>query len=316
MTTALAVYDEDTAAFLESMASPADMTAASSPDVLKINYDEDSIHPRGVWVLGQKKKDGAITEQGSVVDKVVILAARCRYSYYHEATGEAVSTMIFEAGSQPPDKAEADAKVAALNGKLKFQIVLFGMAIVDGAFKEFISYQGGSAYKPVSDHIKDLSIIITPTKKISAPLFAHLTILGPTVKDRKGAVTFFIPTFEKGQLMTRDQLGFFGAKRDDVVAYIEHVNSMAKERKDKGVKAAPPAAGPSSTMYAPPAAADPFADLGKMKRAGSPPSTGDDVPFDMPGSAPSATPAPSSAAMPVDDDGYDIEAAMAAILSK
>lgn len=312
--TAVAIYDDATLDALAGMASPADIAASAGPDILKINYDEDSIHPRGVWVLGQKKKDNVIVEEGVVIDKVILLAARCRYSYYHEATGDYVNTMVFEAGGQPPDKAEADAKVAQLGGQLKFQTVLYGLAIIEGGFKEFVSYQGGVAYQPLKAHLQDLSVIITPTRKIPAPLFAHVTILGETVKGKKGTITYYTPTFSKGAQITFDQLGYFANKRDEAVNYIAHQNAMASERKEKVVA---PVAPPASTMYTPPAYVPPAAptprppvDLGAMNSAmATPPKMEDDVPFDMPGT-------PAAGGPPADDGSYDIEAAMAAILAK
>lgn len=301
--TAVATYDEAMAERLAAMASPADMIVNSGPDVLKINYDEESIHPRGAWVLGQRKdKEGKIIEEGHLVDKIVIVAARCRYTYYHEATGETISTQIFEGGGQPADKAEVTARVAALGGELKFQMVLFGMAIVEGKLKEFVSYQGGVAYNPLKAHLIDLSTIVTPTKKLTVPLFSHITLLGPTEKGKKGSITYFTPVFKKGPIMTMEQVEFFAKARDKAHDFIEHHNaSMANRAAEKAV---PPAAGPTKGEYVPP-----VVDVSKMKSA-TPEFTfdakpvGDDVPFDVP-----ATPAESSSA-----EEYDIEAAMKSVL--
>lgn len=296
-TTALATYDDATLEMLASMASPSDVVAAG-PDILKINYDEDSIHPRGVWVLGQRKKDNVITEEGVRVDKIVILAARYRYSYYHEATGEAVSTMVFEAGSQPPDKAVVDAKVAILGGQLKFQTVLYGVALTEeGGLKDFVSYQGGVAYQPLKALLADLSVYVSPKGRINSPLFSCVTVLGETRKDKKGTITFYHPSFKKGGLMTPEQLKYFAKKRDEVVNYIAQTNEMAREKAETSAPVAPPTSG----IYTPPPSARPPVDVDSLASAMPPsPAPPDDPPFDT----------------GIDIDSFDIEREMEAILRK
>jgi len=298
--TAVAVYDDAALERLAALANPTDIASQSGPDTLKINYDEDSIHPRGVWVLGQKKKDNVITEHGSWVTKIIILTTRYRHSYYHEPTGEAIGTQLFEVGSQPPDKAEVDAKVAALGGALKFQTVLIGMALTEGGLKEFVSYQGGVAYAPLRDHLLAVSTIITPTRVIKGmPLFSHVTILGESKKDKKGTITFYIPSFEKGPQLTAEQIEFFAGKRAEAYAYIDFTNGRAAERKAATV--APVYASPATDLYTPPPAARPV-DMGSMKSI-TPAPMEVDIPL-SPGTSTSST------------DEYDIEAAMAAIIGK
>jgi hypothetical protein len=299
-TTALATYDDNMLDLLAGLASPADMVAQSGPDMLKINYDEDSIHPRGVWLIGQKKKDNAIIEEGTLVDRVVILAVRNRYSFYDEDKKVYINTETFEAGGQPSDKAEVAAKVAKLGGELKFQFVLYGLAVVNGSFKEFVSYLGGSAYTAIKAHLVDLSTIITPTRKITAPLFASLTILGECEKKKSGATTFWVPSFKKGPLFTKEQIEYFKSKRDEVESFIVHQSVMNAERKRKD-DTAPAATGPSSEMYTPPV--DTMPDISAMKSlVPDPPKVGDDIPF--------------KAAPEASGDDFDIESAMKAILGR
>ena len=63
---AAATIDETLLAELTGMVKTEEIAAADAgPAVLKINYDEESVHGTGVWVLGQKTdKDGNIIEQG------------------------------------------------------------------------------------------------------------------------------------------------------------------------------------------------------------------------------------------------------------
>lgn len=302
-------YDEAMLEKLAAMANPEDIPITNMVDQLKINYDEESIHPRGIWVLGQRKnKENVITEQGEVVDNVIFLTVRCRYTYYHEKTKETVSTQIFKSGDQPNDKAECAAKVAALGGQLKFQYVIFGMACCEGGkLKEFVSYLGGSSFMPVKEYLLVLTTIITATKKITAPLYAHMTLLGPTEKKKNGTITYYIPSFQRGAGFTLEQIEFFAKKRDEASDYCEHMNEMAASyaaKKEEAPPVAPPITQPSMAEYIPPA--NNF-DVGAMKSA-NPTKMEDDVPFDLPGTVPSASTGSDSGV-------FDIEAAMAAVIN-
>jgi len=316
---AVAVYDEELLKGLEGMVDPRDVsTALNGPDQLKINYDEDSVYPRGAWVLGQKKnKEGKITEQGHVITHIVILTTRFRWSFYDENTKTTVSTLMFEAGSQPPNKAECDAKAESLGGQLKFQVVIFGLAIVEGVFKEFVSYQGGTGYGAFKDYLKELVTVQTTTKRITVPPFAHVTILKETEKKKNGSITYWIPVLERGQMMTMDQLQFFGQKRDDAYDFIVFANNRALERKET-ISLTAPVSAPSSSMYS--TGDDAFVmppetpkfvmpDVSGMKSANatvvSPVVSAPVVPAPV---------VPAPAAPDVDD--YDIEAAMRSIINE
>ena len=321
---AVAVYDEELLKGLEGMVDPRDVsTALNGPDQLKINYDEDSVYPRGAWVLGQKKnKEGKITEQGHVITHIVILTTRFRWSFYDENTKTTVSTLMFEAGSQPPNKAECDAKAESLGGQLKFQVVIFGLAIVEGVFKEFVSYQGGTGYGAFKDYLKELVTVQTTTKRITVPPFAHVTILKETEKKKNGSITYWIPVLERGQMMTMDQLQFFGQKRDDAYDFIVFANNRALERKET-ISLTAPVSAPSSSMYStgddvfvmPPVASKTetpkfvMPDVSGMKSANatvvSPVVSAPVVPAPV---------VPAPAAPDVDD--YDIEAAMRSIINE
>jgi len=316
---AVVAYDEELLKGLEGMVDPRDVsTALNGPDQLKINYDEDSVYPRGAWVLGQKKnKEGKIIEQGHVITHIVILTTRFRWSFYDENTKTTVSTLMFEAGSQPPNKAECDAKAESLGGQLKFQVVIFGLAIVEGVFKEFVSYQGGTGYGAFKDYLKELVTVQTATKRITVPPFAHVTILKETEKKKNGSITYWIPVLERGQMMTMDQLQFFGQKRDDAYDFIVFANNRALERKET-ISLTAPVSAPSSSMYS--TGDDAFVmppetpkfvmpDVSGMKSANatvvSPVVSAPVVPAPV---------VPAPAAPDVDD--YDIEAAMRSIINE
>jgi len=87
MANEVAIQDEAMLKLLAGMANKNDAGGeAKKVPVLKINYDPDSTHPRGAWVVGQKKaQDGSISEQGEVVAGLVILTVQNRWSYYNQA---------------------------------------------------------------------------------------------------------------------------------------------------------------------------------------------------------------------------------------
>ncbi len=302
--TAVATYDEKMLAALSMLSTPEESVAGGGVDVLKINYEEESAHPRGVWLLGQRKnKDGVITDEGTVVDKIVILTHQYRYSYYHEATKTYINTMTFAANSQPPDKAEVDAKIAAIRGaELKFQTVLYGLALLpDGTEKEFICYQGGVAYQPLKAHLKDIKKHPTDRNK-ELPDFSFVTELPETVKDKKGTTTFWRAVFKKGAMIAPEKLAEYVRKREEAYAYIALSNTQSAASKDKPAESGAASGPPSSMTYTPPV--DPLAGM-KM-------ATGTDMP-----------PPPDDKYLPpmdgipeVDPAAYDIEAAMSAILGK
>jgi len=299
-----AVYDEATIARLTGMANPSDAPMASGPDVLKINYDEESAHKRGVWVLGQRKdQEGNITDEGEVVTHILILTTRNRYSYYDQDTKDSVSSMMFENGRQPADKAECDRKILAYpKAKLKWQTVVLGLAIVGGAYKEFIYYAGGVSYVAIRDYMKELTVYIRPdgTKTSPVPPFIYVTELTETVKKKNGTISYWVPTFKKGKEVPVPQLDFLEEKRKAAYEFIEFSNGRASNAAPAA--SAPPAHGVGDMPeYTPPAAAPP---------ADAP------MPWEATGSAetvvPEAVPAPTEE--PAAED-YDIEAAMLNIVN-
>jgi len=320
--TALSLFNEETLKRITGMVNAGDTPAETGPETLKINYEEDSVYPRGSWVLGQKKdKDGNITEEGFQVSKVIILTTRCRWFYYDEATKTGVNTMMFESGEQPRDKADFDRKVAALGGDPRFQIVALGLAVVESSLKEFVAYISGSSYKLFRDHIKDITTYKLPTGgSAKVPPFVFITEFGESEKKKNGAVTYFIPSFKKGAEIPVSQIDMLAEKRDAAYQWIDYANSRAAEKKSEGESFAPPSAFPpasSPMVYAPPSPTPPSH------------STGDRMPWEeeapaAPPKAPKAPkkakkedePAPEGVKMEIlsPEDDFDIEAAMRTIM--
>jgi hypothetical protein len=316
---------------MSGMVNAGDAPTMAGPGMLKINYDEDSIFSRGSWVFGQKKADGVITEQGTAVDKVIILTTRFRWSYYCEKTKKAVSTAIFEAGQQPPDKAEADAKCHAMGGKgLKFQIVIFGMAVVGDEFKEFISYQGGTGYGAFRDWLKELTVYQGKT----LPPFAFVTQFTEAEKKKNGSITYWIPHFSRGVGINSGQVPFFFEKRNEAYQYIDFINEkhLSKAAEEPAPAAAMPAAGgeyvaPAHTVgemptfEMPPTPAAPPAPAAQVLPAlpATPAGMGAAQLPATPAAIPATTTAPAHvhappAASPTEPE-YDIEAQMMNIIN-
>ena len=327
--TALAIYDEEALKRLSGMVNPDDTPMETGPETLKINYEEDSKYPRGVWVLGQKKDDsGKITNEGSVVSKIIVLTTRCRWSYYDEETKTGVSTQIFSGGSQPRDKAEFDRKVAALGGDPRFQTVAIGLALTDDGLKEFVAYITGTSYKLFRDYLKEITSYKLPGGgSTKVPPFVCVTELGETEKKKNGAVTYFVPSFKRGTEVPVAQFDMLNEKREAAYQWVEYVNSrMAEKAKEsEGESSSSSFAPPSSTppSFAPPSSTPPpvYTPPPPAK-----PSTGDKMPWETDTKA--APKAEEKKEAKVEEkavepeildaggDDFDIEAAMRTIMSK
>lgn len=286
-----AVYDEATLAALAGYATPADAVSKQAPDVLKINYDEDAEHPRGSWVLGQRKdKDGAITDQGVPVSQIVILAVRYRYTAYCESLGEYISTMIFANGERPADLAEKKALAVQQGCELRFQTVLYGLALVDDGMREFVSYLSGSSYTAVRDLVQELTRHPKTGKANVFPVFSHIVRLEQPERKKFQANTYFVPVFKLGKMITREQVDYFAQARDRAVEYVAYVNEQTQSSDAVATAVAKP-------VYEPPKPAVSVSGL-KSANVYTPPDTEDDVPL-APG-----------------EDEYDIEAAVKAVLGR
>ena len=276
--TELIKVDEETLAELQAMAS--DEEQINRIPILKINYDAESKHERGVWVVGQKKdKEGNITEEGDVVRGIVILEVRnrfnlynmadasksCNSSYHPNRTAVNGTKYGFVCGQTCPHRA-ADAKP-----RCKAQKVVFGLAITnDNKVVECISYVQGSSYMPLVNHLDFLTKKKVESGYVKVPTFAYLTVLGSTKAKNAGTV-FWVATFSQGDEMfpIPQQKKFFELQKK-VCAYIDDINA-AVLRSGKQTDAVAATAAPVSLKSAVPDIQDvPFEILDK-KTSGLPP---------------------------------------------
>jgi hypothetical protein len=248
MSTEVAVYDAEMLKLLGGMANKDDGGGTvTGPPTLKINYDPDSIHPRGEWVVGQKKDSdtGEISDEGKIVKGLVILVARNRWSYYNQKDTRANCNSPFYlrgdivrgsnygniCGKTCPMRADG------LQTRCKCQIVLFGKAITaEGEFIDCISYQGGASYMPVQNYIDSIERVKVKGGYIDVPLFASLTLLGSEKKRNEGT-TYFVSALKQGPMFKdRTQLMEFNEAREEVYQYIARSNEAQQENRGEPVQ--------------------------------------------------------------------------------
>ena len=295
---AAATIDETLLAELTGMVKTEEIAAADAgPAVLKINYDEESVHGTGVWVLGQKTdKDGNIIEQGVSVNSVIILTTKLQHSYYDEKNPRnSFSTQMFDWGGKAPDKAEFDARLVSIGkpDEGRFRVVMFGLAVLtDGKTVECVSYYAGTTYPNFKAHYDAITCQKINGKMYNLPPFVCVTHLLDPDKAKNGSRVYFIGKFAAGPFLPRDMILLCGEKREEVYDYIDRLNANS----DLGVKkkqhdnAAPPQAPPKAPSSAPIIQSN-FAmpNLDTMKSANIAPADQvnhrmeDDVPFDVGG---------------------------------
>lgn len=230
--TALALND-DFLREVAGMASDEDAPKINSLPVLRINYDSDSIHPQGSWVVGQKKKDDAIVEEGEKVTGLIILAVRNRYAYYVESdTTKNCNSPMFQFGDTVRGSnykhvcgKGCQYRAEGIDPRCQAQKVVFGIALTEGGGAiECISYMKGSGYMPLSDYVDGITKVKAGSKFVTVPTFTFLTMLG-SEKKKNGAVVYWVPQFTKGPAMQIAQIREFEKKRQQVVQYIDSINS-------------------------------------------------------------------------------------------
>lgn len=238
----LALMDDEFVKELVGMVDEKDAKDAPKIPVLRINYDEDSKYPVGAWVLGQtKNEDGEIVEEGELVENIVILATRFRYFFYNQDDpSKSVNTKFFGANETPSDLEEVKAAVPA-GEKLRFQVCVFGLALANKIFKEFVMYAHGVNYKPMMNYLEELTKVNTSKGKVEVPPFVFLTKLLPTIKKKKGSNPYYIMCFERGAYFNRDQVKIFEEKRKEVYDYINSVNNFKGSSGAKSEKTVGPA---------------------------------------------------------------------------
>ena len=233
------------------------------PPTLKINYDPDSVHPRGVWVVGQKKNsDGEIEDEGKIAKGMVILLARNRWSYYNQKDTKKNCNSPFYLRNdlvRGNNYGHVCGKTCPMrdenaNPRCKCQIVLFGKAITEqGEFIDCISYQGGASYMPVQKFIDKLGRIKTKGGYTDIPLFSKLVLLD-SKKERNEGTTYFVSDLKEGPLFKdREQVVGFHEAREEVYQYVERSNNAKAEAKNETQvgTGAPPADAPTQQADAP-----------------------------------------------------------------
>lgn len=215
------------------MTTSEDVGSIQTLPVLKINYDSDSIHPVGAWVVGQKKKDDVIVEEGQLVKGMVILAKRNRYSYYNEADttkncnsplhtqGESVrgSNYRHVCGKGCPYRADG------LDPRCQAQIVIYALALTaDDKFVDCVSYMKGSNYMPLTEYMEAMVRVKSGSKMISVPTYTFLTSLG-SAKKKNGSVVYYVGNYTRGPAFAIEQIRGFEKKREQVVNYIDSINA-------------------------------------------------------------------------------------------
>ena len=239
-TTAMALNDEQFRA-LEGMVNKDDGGGdAPQIPVLKINYDEDSVYDKGVWVVGQMKdQQGVIVDQGSLVNSLVLLTARHRYSYYVQGDPKAACSSPFfiqkpgakvvghnygyVCGKSCPFRAEGRIP------RCKAQVAFFVSALtVDNKLIDSIVYLSGSGYMPGADYAKLATSQRVRNQKgqtMELPPFAFLTMLGTEKKKNQGT-TYWEPRFTVGTMFKNpEQLQLFNTKREAAYEYIDNINA-------------------------------------------------------------------------------------------
>lgn len=234
-------YDGDTALALDDqflrevagMASNEDSASIQSLPVLKINYDPDSTHPQGAWVVGQKKKDDAIIEEGELVKGLVILAIRNRYSYYVESdTNKNCNSPLHMQGDTVRGSnykqicgKGCSKRAEGLDPRCQAQRAVFGLALTeDNKMVECVAYIKGANYMPLTEYVEKMTKIKAGSKMVTVPTFTFLTQLG-SVKKKNGSVVYWVGEYTKGPSFSIEQIRQFEEKRHQVQAYIDSLNA-------------------------------------------------------------------------------------------
>ena len=214
---------------IAGMATAEDSPEIKSLPVLKINYDGDSVHPQGSWVVGQKKKDDAIIEQGAAVKGLVILAVRNRYSLYVEADtskncnsplhlqGDSVRGSNYKhvCGRGCPNRAEG------IDPRCQAQKVVYGLALTsDDKLVECVGYFKGSGYMPLANYVEKMTSVRAGSRYVTVPPFTFMTLLD-SEKKKNGSVTYWVPIFSQGTNFSIEQIRQFDEKRKQVYAFID-----------------------------------------------------------------------------------------------
>jgi len=230
--------------------------ADAGPAVLKMNYDEESVHGTGVWIVGQKSKGGVITDQGVPVNSVIILTTRLQHSYYDEKNPQnSFSSMMFDWGGKAPDKAAFDAKLVSIGkpDKGRFRIVCFGLAVLpDGSTVDCVSYISGTSYMGFKTYYDSITRQKVNGNWADLPPFVCVTHLPTPDREKNGSRTYYIGKFEKGPFLQRDMILACGEKRELCFDFIDKLNANPDLGKAQQPAPAAPQPPPQQQQYAAP----------------------------------------------------------------
>lgn len=201
----------------------------------------------GKYVIGQKRgSDGALLDRGTLVDKLVFLQVRSRYSRYIQKDPKGCCTspvfswdQVFNGrkirgdnfgyicGNGCPYRHEEPTK------KCKTQWVMYALAITpDGEERPCIGYFGGSKYMPFQDYIKNATVLSVNGSTWNLPLFAFDTKLLPPTAEMNGAVEFFVPVFERGEVFAFTDVPRYERYREaanELERHIDQIKVVAHE---------------------------------------------------------------------------------------
>jgi len=210
--------------------------------LLKINYDDFSKHPKGVWVVGQRKDDsGDIIDEGKIAKELIILQVRNRYSLYNEANKDSNCSSPYHfdgeqvRGNKHGFVCGKACKYRALDAKPRCsaQKVVFGIAITeDGEEIECIAYIKGTSYFPFVEYISSAQLVKINGNLVKVPLYAFKTILAQPKVEKKGSRIYYVAQFERGKMHTIAEITEYAKKADLVISLIEQMNvniTMASE---------------------------------------------------------------------------------------
>ncbi len=201
-------------------------------DVLKINYEDCSIR-KGAWVIGQKRENGKLVNEGVEVKNFIIL--NVVYKYYNPLEDGVCQSHFIKS---PSETAEGNrfkfnckfCKYRQIEGdkRCKFQMVIFGLAIVNKELIDCVMYLKGTSFMPVLDFLKSSckeEVFDGKEKKVfKVPYFSFIVGLN-SIEMKNKSVTYFVPEFKKLQYLSEKDLEMIREKVADTEKYIQEWNS-------------------------------------------------------------------------------------------
>jgi hypothetical protein len=229
---------------LKSMVNPEDMVAPPLP-VVRINYDAESIHPRGAWVVGQvKDKDGNITNEGQLVNRFIILTYKNRHGFYNSmdttkncssamftfSNGESVYGSLYpnqRCGDNCPNKRKD------LNPRCKIQHVVYGVAYTEeGVGIDCQMYLQGKSFYPFLNHMKEVCKMRVSAGYMEVPPYTYWTLL-ETKKEKNAGTVYYVAEFTKNGEVDKKLWDVFREKREGAFTHIQRVNGAFNEKREK-----------------------------------------------------------------------------------